>query len=275
MDEKDKGTHKNWVFTLNNYTEEETSSINDLPTKEKVVRFVAYGFEIAPTTGTPHLQGFICFHTSIRFTQVRKLLGGRASIAVMRGKLAHNVDYCSKSGKLLKFGDEPSDPVRSEKDRWQRNLMLAREGNIEETDPDIQIRYYNTLKKIKFDNRLLPSNIEGLFENEWIWGPPGSGKSKRARDENPILYVKSLNKWWDNYADEEVVLIDDFQPGFHMEYYIKIWADRYAFRAECKGGSNMIRFRKLIVTSNYSIEDCFHGVDCDAVKRRFTEIHLR
>lgn len=274
MDETDKGTHKNWVFTLNNYTDDELSILNALPTTDKATRFVAYGFEIAPTTGTPHLQGFICFHTSVRFTQVRKLLP-RARIAAMRGKLAQNVDYCSKSSKLMKFGDEPCDPVRSEKDRWERNLQLARSGDIESTDSDIQIRYYNTLKKIKADNRLPPCDIEGSFENEWIWGPPGSGKSRRARDENPIMYIKSLNKWWDNYNDEEVVLIDDFQPGFHMEYFIKIWADRYTFRAESKGGSGVIRPRKIVVTSNYSIEQCFHGVDCDAVKRRFIEIHLR
>jgi len=274
MDETDKGTHKNWVFTLNNYTEEDTATISTYPSRDKRVRFVAYSFEIAPSTGTPHLQGFICFHVSTRFAAVRKMLP-RAHIAVMRGKLSQNVDYCSKAGQLMKFGDEPTDPARNEQDRWSRTRMLSIEGRLEEVDDDIYIRYYNTLRRIKADHRLPPSDIEGMFENEWIWGPPGSGKSRRARDENPILYFKSLNKWWDNYNGEEVVLIDDFQPGFHMEYFIKIWADRYAFRSEIKGGSAMIRPRKIVVTSNYSIEQCFHGVDCDAVKRRFIEIHLR
>lgn len=54
----------NWVFTLNNYTEEEVTHIqmqadpelNGSPTN---VAFVAFSFEIGGKKGTPHLQGFL------------------------------------------------------------------------------------------------------------------------------------------------------------------------------------------------------------------------
>lgn len=56
----------NWVFTLNNYTDEEVDFLGTLymdphpfPLNESKVVAVAMSEEIAPTTGTPHLQGYL------------------------------------------------------------------------------------------------------------------------------------------------------------------------------------------------------------------------
>lgn len=48
-----------WVFTLNNYTEEDIHAIEDV-CSSKNIKYV-FQKEIAPTTGTPHLQGYIDF----------------------------------------------------------------------------------------------------------------------------------------------------------------------------------------------------------------------
>lgn len=45
-----------WCFTLNNYTDEEIRRLESLECERLVV-----GKEVAPTTGTPHLQGYIRF----------------------------------------------------------------------------------------------------------------------------------------------------------------------------------------------------------------------
>ena len=56
-----------------------------------------------------------------------------------------------------------------------------------------------------------------------------------------------MNKWWDGYAGEEVVVLDDFDPRHaeHLSYYLKIWADHYAFNAEVKGGMIRVRLKRL------------------------------
>lgn len=121
------------------------------------------------------------------------------------------------------------------------------------------------------------SILDGELQNEWIWGEPGVGKTRGVWEKYGYknVYVKSLNKWWDGYEDKEVVLLDDWDPTLKfMAFLLKSWADRYPFRAETKGGSMMIRPKKLVVTSNYSIEQCFEGEDVDAMKRRFRVVHM-
>ena len=118
--------------------------------------------------------------------------------------------------------------------------------------------------------------MDGELQNEWLWGEAGTGKTRTAWEQNPNLYVKSINKWWDGYNDQETVLLDDWDPRHEMlTQYLKTWADRYPFRAETKGSSMMIRPKKIIVTSNYSIDQCFSNPeDAEAIKRRFHSVHF-
>lgn len=70
-------------------------------------------------------------------------------------------------------------------------------------------------------------------------------------------------------------MIEDFdQSHAYQAYYLKIWADRYAFPVEVKNGADYIRPAVIIVTSNYSIRDCFpKPQDYEPLERRFRQIN--
>lgn len=142
---------------------------------------------------------------------------------------------------------------------------------MDEIDAEILIKHYGNLKKMASDvaQKIRPDDLEDVC-GEWVWGPPGYGKSHMVRAENPGYFDKLANKWWCGYDGEDAVLIDDFDlVHVVLGHHLKRWADKYPFKAEVKNGGMFIRPKKIIITSNYSPEQIFDGVILDAIIRRF------
>lgn len=92
---------KRWCFTLNNYDDDKQKQVRELAS---IAEYLVFGREVGES-GTPHLQGFICFNDQLRFNRVQQLLPG-SHLSVAR-TVQEAADYCRKDGDFEEFGTLP------------------------------------------------------------------------------------------------------------------------------------------------------------------------
>lgn len=254
--------------------------MNEIKSVKDKCKYIVIGKETAPTTGTPHLHVFIIYPKNVRTATARAMWPTRiADFTYARKDSVTCRNYCIKGGDFWEHGETPVDKGEGEKERWEQAREAAKNGDWEAIPADIFIRYIGNLKKIYTEAQPIPEPVQQL-DFHWFYGPTGTGKSLTARRENPDYYLKGINRWWDGYTGQECVIIEEWsplEPGLEklMGHYLKQWADHHPFQAETKGGMKMIRPPKIIVTSNYSLEDCFHDPNLlDPLKRRFKIHHF-
>lgn len=271
---------------MNNPDNLEPCIQSEVKRRLSVAKYWVIGSEIAPSTGTPHWQGFIWTHHPVRFNTVHQMLEGtRAHITRCDDKAYQIMVYCKKDGKFEEWGQPPKDQTAQGSEgreaslaRWRAIDALAKAGDwdrLREEYPAEWIRCHKTLKNIRLEGFHVREPLRGPLVNEWLVGDSGCGKSWTARHENPGCFVKDVDhdaeKWWDTYNGEEVVVIEDVSP-FNKKFTdsLKKWTDRYPFPAQVKGGYMTIRPKKIVVTSQYRIEEIWEDRQTrDALNRRF------
>lgn len=261
---------RTWCFTLHNYTTEEEATLCALPS-----RYLVYGRERCPSTDVPHLQGYVVLLAASTLSALKgRLAVSRIHLEASKGTSLQNRLYCIKEGSYIEQGERPltaQEKGESERLRWTEARRCAELGELDKVPDDIFIRYIRNLEHIGKRSRVTPEprgDVTGL----WIVGQTGTGKSRFCIENYPGAYYKAVNKWWDGYADEEVAVIEDVDKRHSdfIVYFLKIWGDRYPFRAEVKGGSLMIRPTKVIITSNYHPEELWtEQSDLEPILRRF------
>jgi len=236
--------------------------------------YLVYGHEVG-SEGTPHLQGYVIMKAEKTLVAMKALMP-RAHLEARKGTHKQASDYCKKDGQFEEHGILPLSAGEKTKEMWKNLIVWAEQGELDKIKEEYPAMYLRYLEKLRSLGRPQMAILSTL-ENEWWYGPTGTGKSRKLWRDHNIHYAKQLNKWWDGYDGEDVVAIEEWAPKNECTAsLLKIWADRYPFPAEIKGGKlNRIRPKKLIVLSNYSIEQCFTNVeDLEPIKRRFHVIHF-
>lgn len=253
---------KHWCFTL---FEDEC-----LFKEDEKLSYCTYGREVCPVTGKKHLQGYLCLKKKAKLSAMKKL-HPTCHWEVKRGTVKEARQYCMKDGNYEEFGEVPDES--GSQYSFRHCVELAQAGKVDdiaEEYPGLYTRYkrtYESMVKFSHDPLEEPCGV-------WLVGPPGCGKDGNVIEKYKP-FVKPHNKWWDGYSGQEVVLISDVDKSDAkwIGNFLKIWTDRYPFRAEVKSGTIEIRPKKIFVTSNYLIKELFEEVQMsDALGRRFEVI---
>jgi len=277
--------YSNWVFTLNNYTPEHEAILQKMD-----YHYLLYGREVAPTTGTPHLQGYVQLKKRVRRTALVKLIPTFWEPA--NGDVTDQ-SYCKKDGDFVELGIPHStkgaackvaERIAINKRLHEDNIMdLVTTGAIHYSQVPLILKARKLLHETEQSRIELPDLAYGEDKkhHQWVHGPTGTGKSRYAATNHPGAYKKRKTLWWSNYdklnPHHDVVIIEEWGPqDYKLLDELKVWADVRPFPAEIKGGDlGDIRPRKFIITSNHAIDEAFPDPkDHLPLKRRFEEIYM-
>lgn len=164
---------KHWVFTLNNYSDDDVRHLQASFTDGPLV-YLVFGYETAPTTGTPHLQGYAIFGARARRSTVLRVLGARCHVERARGTPFQCSEYCKKDGLYEECGRIPAVGSRGQFDQfidWVRTFHRSHtrrpsEREIAQAYPALFVRYGKAIQQL-IDHHLPLPVLETTECRDW------------------------------------------------------------------------------------------------------------
>lgn len=219
---------RKYCFTINNYSED------DLPVfDEKKLVFLIYGREIAPTTGTPHLQGYLELKNPHAMKGLHKYLKGfsRASFLVANGTAAQNIDYCTKTDPDAVMYGTPGPGQGKRTDLVVASQLIVEQPNskgllaVAKEHPSTYVKFYKGFEALA--DRLAPDPLPmPVVFREWQ-SELADFLSKEPHPRVIRFYVdiqgnsgKSffIRQWASMYPHETLQLIRGAQKQMFYQY---------------------------------------------------------
>lgn len=229
--------------------------------------------------GTPHTHIYFVCENAMFFSRVKKLFP-EAHIEAARGLNCENRDYIRKEGKYAdsekketnhietfeEYGEMPLD--KSAKNRTISNdiVNMIKKGC---TNTDIISKYpscYNKIQHIEktrqeFKKEKYSESIR-LLETAYIYGAPGTGKTRSVMDEygyKNVYRVTDYKHPFDNYKGEDIVLFDEFNGQIEFESLLN-YLDIYPLTLPCRYSDKTACYTKVFIISNIPLEEQYQYI---------------
>jgi len=260
---------KRWCATLFVYDQDLVDTLTSSFEAGTLTKFVCQE-EKCPDSGRLHLQLFLTFASPKRFRQVKDLLGDTSHIELAKGNDKQNQVYCTKVGATGNFRVERGTFTGGQGARsdLEEVVMAIQESKglveIATTFPTTYIKYHRGIEKLIEVHR---EQAAGPYRDMCcivLTGQSRIGKSLWVRQYAHNLGLRVYSKpigdgrstqWFDGYDGEEILLLDDFEPGQVPFREFLIWTDVYKHRVAVKGGFVTARWTTVCVTSNIHPDD--------------------
>lgn len=287
-------TSRFWCFTVNN-------PMGQFIALPEGFRYLISGIETG-NAGTKHLQ---CYSELIK-SHNRKWLSNRIpgaggiNIRYENSTGQACVDYCKKgemskdewdeygiggqffglNANVFEIGDiEKVDQPKGKRNDLDRQCAGLMNGmslkEIAKQSPSTYVRNYRGLAN--FRNLLGDAKpMDRPFSVTLVYGKTRFGKSYWVRETHPDVFVKPIGKglWFDDYAQQSIVLIDEFRGQYPMADMLQL-LDRYLIQVETKGGHVRYQPDQVFLTTNLHPYRMYadHDQDTrDAFYARFDEV---
>lgn len=263
---------RQWIGTWNNYTESDIENFRKWCLNHTT--FSICGKEVAPSTGTPHLQSFHQMNATIRFKTFKSELPHISVTPVTKDNGA--VSYCEKEDNLAFKTGQYVEKRPGKRTDLQKVAEMATSGatmtEIATENPVAVMQFGQGIQRLislyeKPRDRNIPKIVKVYY------GSTGTGKTRLAFDQIPDAYVwePSMNHWFDGYSGHKTVIFDEFRGQLPLGMVLRLF-DRYPMRVQYKGGSTQFVADTIIVTSPMHWTLWYKDLATDKIdqlKRRF------
>lgn len=265
---------RNLVFTLNNYTQQEYDAILRWKCSYLVV-----GKEIGQE-GTPHLQGYVEWGRSVRFTTLKKL-NERIHWEKRMGTAKQASDYCKKDKDFVEVGEMSNQGERSDLNEVKESILQGTKvDDIVLSNPNLYHQYGRTLNKIE-DLAMRKKYRTTMTQGIWYHGPTGVGKSHKAFEgftPETHYVLPNDNGWWDGYTQQKYVIINDFRGHIPYNELLQM-VDKFPFSVKRRNREPMpFTSEYVIITSSLRPQTIYHNRNSEdniaQLHRRFQIIDM-
>ena len=267
-DESSGNMPRQWNGVFNNYTAEAVESFRQWCLKNTT--FSSAGYEIAPTTGTPHLQSFHQMRGTPKFKAFKKLF---PAISVHPVKKDNGCTaYTAKEDNIAFTTGTYIDKTPGRRTDLEHVAKKIKTGatmkEIADENPIAVMQYGQGIQRLlsiyeKPRDRNIPKIVVCLY------GPTEVHKTRRIFDKveglGQELYVWDTDvstQWWCGYAGHKYVLMDEFRGQLPRGRLLRL-LDRYPTRVQYKGGSTQFVADYIYITSPIHPEEWYQDLGED------------
>lgn len=257
--------YRNWCFTLNNYTEKDYEEVLGQKCK-----YIVIGKEIGES-GTAHLQGYVEYENGKTLSALKQI-DKRIHWEPRFGTQQQAADYCKKTGLYEERGSANAQGHRTDLDEVVSEIESGtwKPSN----NPIMFIKFHRGLTE--YENSLYTDRKEKPVV-EWRWGLTGTGKTYGVIERHGIdnCYIKDGTMWWNNYRQQQVIVIDDFDGKWPYRDLLRL-LDCYPYQGQYKGGYIKINSPYIYITCEHHPSEFWVGNELAQVERRINTItHCR
>lgn len=267
------------------YSDQEYNDLVDQYLRLSPIKYVVYQREVCPETGRHHYQGYVEFNKTCTYKQMRVHLNcPSVHLEDRKGTQEQAIAYCKKEGSratgcffdVFEWGVPARQGSRTDLAVVRGSILNSIDSSTNVRDfaianPVLYVKNHVGIEKLIYHHKL-PRNH--AMQVEIYWGETGTGKTRKAFEENKDLYIKPFGQWWNGYEGQECVLIDDYDGYLNFREFLQL-TDRYPHQVPTKFGFRQFTSKKIIFTSNidpvlwYSDQE---NSSLGAFKRRITRV---
>ena len=249
-----------WCYTYNNPDPPE-----DISYLQPHVKYAIIGFETAPSTGTPHHQGYCEFHKQLRLTAIKKLIDRPIHWTICSGTPTQNITYCKKSTDYKELGAHRTTCAINPKDK--RAQIRKDQYNILKDTKDIATFIDDNIHDIAWAEkalRYIPGRDHSI-KILYIHGPTGIGKTtttyRTLISHNISVYVKPASiAFFEGYQGQQAIIMDEYMSDLTLSTLLQL-TNEGAPNIPIKGGSMPNVAEYIIILANVPPSEQYPNVE--------------